>query len=60
VDENNTAQRDSALAHSVGWSDVTVICGHITISMLEATRRTVWSLVVKICHVIRVKLNQLV
>jgi len=25
------------------WSDVTVICGHKTMSMLWATRRTVWS-----------------
>jgi len=44
------------------WSDVTVICGHNTISMLStgATRRTVWSSVVMICRIIRIKLNQLV
>jgi len=41
-------------------SDVTVFRGHVTISMLWGTRRTVWNWVVSIGRVIRIKLNQLV
>jgi len=43
------------------WSNVTEICGHVTISMLwDNTSYTVLSWVVKICLVIHIKLNQLV
>ena len=46
-----------------GWSDVTVICAHNTIAVvgnMAYSPRTVWSKLVKIRRVIRIKLNQFV